>query len=720
MSSHLAVRRSVLAFAVTLSLHAALPPSLAAQATDRDLAAIASWVAVDAATGYERRIAPALASALGGWTADVYGNVVTTVGTGSPHRIVACALDRPSYAVSQVRDDGYLRLHRIGSGSRHPLWDQQFEAQQVRVLTTAGPVAGVVARTNGHFAQQHANETAVATADDLWLDVGAESRAEVEALGIALLDPVGRHLPSWPIAGGVAGPDAGRRTGCAAVVAIAAAARRDGIAGRTTFVLSAQEVTGWIGLSSLVARSERADQVTVLAPGAGSRADSERSASELSRFGGVLEASGLQAVRWLVPSVEQAGSHMEVVRATEAEWLLGAAATAAGLAAVPSHGWVPAPPPAPLKSDRADAAFSQVASLLSDLADRHAVSGHEWSVRRAVLAALPAWARERAVVDDIGNITVEAGPQGEATVFMAHMDEVGYVIESIAPDGTVTLAGQGGAVASAWEGQTALVHFDPQGAPSTVTGRGNDVDARWKASSLAAAAPPSVRGVFRIRSTAPRKNPGPMQAWFGLDADGLAARGVVVGMQVTSHKEALRLGRTRFAARSLDDRAGTAALVRAVNQVNPDRLPGRVIFAWSVHEEGGLRGAIAMARRFGKTAKRIYSLDTFVSSDTPLESPHFAYAPLGKGPVFRAIESANVSPDEERARVRRAAAAAGIPLQMGLTQGGTDGSVFTFWGAPNQGLSWPGRYSHSPGEVLDLRDLDMLTRLVVAVASARE
>ncbi len=389
-------------------------------------------------------VAPALASALGGWTADAYGNVVTSVGSGSPHRILACALDRPSYAVSQIRDDGYLRLHRIGSGSRHPLWDQQFEAQQVRVLTTAGPVAGVIARTNGHFAQQHANETAVATADDLWLDVGAESRAEVEALGIALLDPVGRHLPPWPIAGGVAGPDAGRRTGCAAVVAVAAAARRDGIAGRTTFVLSAQEVTGWIGLSSLVARGERADQVTVLAPGAGSRTDGERPARELSRFGGVLEASGVKSVRWLVPSVEQAGSHMEIVRAAEAEWLLGAAATAAGLAAVPSHGWVPAPPPAPLKIDRADAAFSQVASLLSDLADRHAVSGHEWSVRRAVLAALPAWARERAVVDDIGNITVEAGPQGDATVFMAHMDEVGYVIESIAPDGTVSARRAGG------------------------------------------------------------------------------------------------------------------------------------------------------------------------------------------------------------------------------------------------------------------------------------
>jgi putative aminopeptidase FrvX len=139
-----------------------------------------------------------------------------------------------------------------------------------------------------------------------------------------------------------------------------------------------------------------------------------------------------------------------------------------------------------------------------------------------------------------------------------------------------------------------------------------------------------------------------------------------------------------------------------------------------VHEEGGLTGAAAMARRFAASALRIYSIDTFVSSDTPLESPHFAYAPLGDGPVLRAIENSGVSPDRERERVVAAAAGADIPLQMGLTQGSTDGTRFTFWGAPNQGLSWPGRYSHSPGEVLDLRDLQYLSELIVAVAMCDE
>jgi putative aminopeptidase FrvX len=704
-------------FAVGLLAFAPLP--VAAQMADEDLEAIASWVALDAVTGYERRVAPALASALG-WIADDHGNIVTAVGTGSPHRVVACALDRPAYAVSQIRDDGYLRLHRIGAGSRHPLWDQQFEAQQVRVLTAAGPVAGVVARSNQHFAPQHADdEAARVTTDDLWVDVGAESRADVAALGIALLDPVVRHLPPWPIAGAIAGPDAGRRTSCAVVASLAEAARRDPPPGRTTFVLSAQQVLGWVGLSSLLAGRGPVEALILVGPGGEASADREEPVTELGRFAAVLDLVGLKTVRVLGPSVEQAGSHMEIVRANEAEWLLAITAAEVGLATAPRGRWVAAPPAAALRTDHADGRFGELSSVLTDFVQRHSVSGHEWSVRRAVLESLPSWAQERAVVDDLGNITVEAGPPGPVTLFVAHMDEVGYRITAIASDGTATLSAQGGVAASAWEGQTALVHFDPPGAPSANTGLGNDVDPRWKAVSLAATAPPPLRGVFRIRAAPQGKTPAETQAWFGLDAAGLADRGVRVGMQVTSHKQGLRVGRARYTGRALDDRAGTVALLRAIQSIAPDRLPGRVAFTWSVHEEAGLRGATAIARRFARTAKRVYSVDTFVSSDTPLESPHFAYAPLGSGPVLRAIEDTSVSPDHERQRVQGIADAARIPLQVGLTQGGTDGTVFTFWGAPNQGLSWPGRYSHSPGEVLDLRDLDMLTRLIVAVASAR-
>lgn len=121
---------------------------------------------------------------------------------------------------------------------------------------------------------------------------------------------------------------------------------------------------------------------------------------------------------------------------------------------------------------------------------------------------------------------------------------------------------------------------------------------------------------------------------------------------------------------------------------------------------------------FARTAMRIYSIDTFVSSDTPARVAPLRAARQGAGvprdrePACRRIPNARASRASRRA--------SGLPLQIGRAQGGTDGTRFTFGGAPNQGLSWPGRYSHSPGEVLDLRDLDVLTQLIVAVAMAED
>jgi putative aminopeptidase FrvX len=224
--------------------------------------------------------------------------------------------------------------------------------------------------------------------------------------------------------------------------------------------------------------------------------------------------------------------------------------------------------------------------------------------------------------------------------------------------------------------------------------------------------------VFLTRDMAEEKRPTEMRAWFGMSAEGLEQHGVRPGLGVTGYKEAHRIGAHRFAARSMDDRAGTTALLMALNQIDPSRLDHRVIFAWSVQEEGGLFGASALAERFAAETRQAFSIDTFVSSDTPLESPHFAFAPLGDGPVLRSIENSSLAPPAERERVLALARSANVKIQYGLTQGGTDGTMFTFWGAGNAGLSWPGRYSHSPAEVLDLRDLVGLHQLIMLVAES--
>ena len=86
--------------------------------------------------------------------------------------------------------------------------------------------------------------------------------------------------------------------------------------------------------------------------------------------------------------------------------------------------------------------------------------------------------------------------------------------------------------------------------------------------------------------------------------------------------------------------------------------------------------------------------------------------------MLRGLDDASITPPAERDRVLRTASANPSPVQIGTTHGGSDGSAVAAYGAPNIGLSWPGPYSHAPGEVLDLRDVDALIRLIAAVAVA--
>ena len=58
----------------------------------------------------------------------------------------------------------------------------------------------------------------------------------------------------------------------------------------------------------------------------------------------------------------------------------------------------------------------------------------------------------------------------------------------------------------------------------------------------------------------------------------------------------------------------------------------------------------------------------------------------------------------------------GIALQVGTTNGGNDGSAFGEYGVPDVPLGWPLRYSHSPAETIDLKDVETLAEMIQAVA----
>ena len=137
---------------------------------------------------------------------------------------------------------------------------------------------------------------------------------------------------------------------------------------------------------------------------------------------------------------------------------------------------------------------------------------------------------------------------------------------------------------------------------------------------------------------------------------------------------------------------------------------------FSTREEIGLEGAAAVAHQLGTSTRRVHAIDTFVSADSPLELQNFAVAKLGAGAVARALDNSSITPPAYVDTLAQLARGRGIALQIGTTNGGNDGSTFTPFGVVDVPMGWPLRYSHSPAEVVDLKDLLSLAAMVRAVA----
>jgi putative aminopeptidase FrvX len=107
--------------------------------------------------------------------ADVGGNSRATLNPGGRPRVMfAGHIDEIGVMVTHIDDDGYLSFDTIGG------WDHQvFVGQRVRLLGREGPVTGVVGKKAIHIMDKDEREK-VSKVEDLWIDVGAATRAEAE------------------------------------------------------------------------------------------------------------------------------------------------------------------------------------------------------------------------------------------------------------------------------------------------------------------------------------------------------------------------------------------------------------------------------------------------------------------------------------------------------------------------------------------------------------
>jgi len=334
--------------------------------------------------------------------------------------------------------------------------------------------------------------------------------------------------------------------------------------------------------------------------------------------------------------------------------------------------------------------ISEAQSVVAPLIESYGVSGAEGPVRSAVQRLLPSWAKTE--TDTAGNLWVRVGQGDGPVVIVAHLDEIGFRVDSILADGSLALRARGGFFGSLFEAKPALIHTDRGDIPAIFLPRDT---------GLTRHAAPPVRVSVGATTRA-----------------GAESLGVRVGQTITMPKQYVRLAGSRATGRSFDDRMGCAALLLALRRLDRSKLRHPVVFVFSVREEIGLEGAAVVARQLGTTVRRVHAIDTFVSADSPLEPQNFAVARLGAGAVARALDNSSITPPAYVDSLAQLARARGIggALQIGTTNGGNDGSTFTPYGVVDVAIGWPLRYSHSPAELIDLKDLVSLADIVRAVA----
>jgi len=698
-----------------------------------------------AISGHEERLGAAIrdrVKALDPKT-DNLGNVYVTIGKGAPHKLIAVAMDEPGYVVSGITEDGYLRVQRLPQAAVTPVFDVLNFAQPMWVITRGGKRAnGVFAGLSVHLQPGRVGGPKMNHPDELFVDIGAKDTADVRAAGVDILDAVVMQRNLLAVGREeISGQSCGDRTELLAVLGLLERVRADEIKGTLTVAFVTQQWTGARGMNRLLTEvhpdemifvghvtanapaddksggaSVRAQKlgsgvlIGTAAEGGGDFVAELKALAETKKIPVTLLSANLPRIAGYVPGAEYpkqiaeigvptlwAETPAETVNRKDAANLLELLGAYAGVSVLEE-----------INSEHS--ASASVPGTIGELVMAYGASGHEAAVREKVKELLPEWARKQTRTDDAGNLVLHLGdekPKAKTPrlAFVAHMDEIGYEVKKIEDDGRVELVVLGGGYTQYFLGHTALLHKSD----GSTAGAVMELPSGWDKPGFEW--PQSLRTMD-----------DPVSAYVGTSSrEETEKLGIKAGDWLTIEKAYRPLIGTRASARSFDDRVGCAALIAAVKAIGPN-LPGRdVTFVWSTEEEVGLKGAAVAAEHMfkdGKAPDFVFAIDTFVSNDSSLELRRFGNADLGEGFVVRAVDNSNIVPLEYVDHVVKLARQNKIPVQYGVTGGGNDGAVFTRFGSVDVAMGWPLRYSHSPAEVIDTRDMDALGRVISVLAQS--
>lgn len=330
--------------------------------------------------------------------------------------------------------------------------------------------------------------------------------------------------------------------------------------------------------------------------------------------------------------------------------------------------------------------------FLKDLCEINGASGNEDRVRSYIQEQLKS-PEEPGQVDVLGNLFFEKkgnGTSDKTILLMAHTDEVGLMVTNIQDDGLLAVSPIGGVDPRVLLGKRVWV--GENNLPGVIG---------YKAIHLQKEDFKTLPDWDKVRVD------------IGAQKKEEAQKSVNLGDYVHFYSP-FEEYENRYVGKALDDRAGCALLMALYRELPV--LNHRVVFAFVVQEEIGLRGSGSTIKRYKPDAAIVVEGTT--AGDNPELKRERWSTHLDNGPAISYLQSGYALDYRLFEAIVAFANQKGILYQLkGRTVGGTDGTrlASTYFGVPCAGVNIPSRYIHSPVSVISKKDFENTKQFIADI-----
>ncbi|MFD1037568.1 M42 family metallopeptidase [Virgibacillus byunsanensis] len=343
--------------------------------------------------------------------------------------------------------------------------------------------------------------------------------------------------------------------------------------------------------------------------------------------------------------------------------------------------------------------------LVKQLTELNGPSGYEQNIAYF----MEAYVKEKVDhvhIDPMGNVIArkKGTKPGPVTLLTAHMDEVGFIVKKIEDNGLIRFEKLGG-------------HDERILLAQEVKVLGSDKEIDGVIGTL---------GAHYVKFDDPKKVRKYTQLYIDVGASSkqeVEDLGIEVGTPVTWSTTSKLIGpkeNQMMVGKALDDRAGCAVLLTALNELQNMEFAGEVVFLFAVQEEVGLRGAQVAIKPLQVDVA--LAIDATVVSDTPEETMDQSLE-LGAGTGIKVMDASLIVQKSVKDYLKNIAKQSSIHYQLEIFNGiGTDGGAVALAdkGIPTGVLSIPSRNAHSPVEMINMKDLHATKELVKAFVLTME